>query len=332
MLKNRRKRPVISRRVAVGRNGRPPKRLDCFEVTDAEPPGPQQAHARDDDFHAIVGEKPRRLRVFVASDHEGDWLQQAYEVRAPVPVGPKPPKGEPDNRPRHTRVVCQGDGDQAERLVDPMTGRMAATPCNANAPEHAPPGRRYRNSTPRELDEIAVMGKGGWRPRGLRQLLAVYEDRRCPWAQTGVCKPRTEMLFQLADDPRPGSLARFRSHSHATADEMASSLEAIKDVTGGLLRGVPLALVAEKRLLRHGDRQQAHTIVHLELDVETVEARRLALNTAEREAQFPEQVRELRQLQTRRTAQDLAAEQAEFGGSGQLSADYEEADYEEVES
>lgn len=239
MLKDRRPRKVITHRLAYGRpaagSRKFPEKLDHFEITLATAdssgdfPVDKEAMRRLSDSEALGGKydpvKPRRLPIRLDSDVISDVLHQQYECRV---------KSKRDGK---LHVFCQGDGEVAERVQSDGTTKTIR--CCA-APDFG--DRGYADRTPRDLDALLE------RPTTHNP----NDGLRCPFAQNRnpkdgpKCVVVTELTCRCDVVGAIGARARFRSHSHRTADQMVSSLEDIKaSLPGGILAHVPLDLVMQ---------------------------------------------------------------------------------------
>lgn len=303
LLRDRQRRPVITYRIAMGRPGNPdgrgrdrsPQELDHFEVTR---PGVEEGHlyAKAQEVHDIVGDKPRRLNIIVASDDIEDFVDQRYEARAKMGG--------------RVVVYCHGDGRTAKRRVGDGPDDVVEVECRA-APRREN-GSGYYDRTPRELAEgiDSEFKRKEPPPRGAQL--------RCPFAQNKdhqagpMCKPRTKMLCNLVDSPRLGGVSRFQSSGHNTADGIVGSLLAIKEMTGGFLAGVPLALVLERKQIDYGGRRATHSVAHVELAIDPRQALELAVGTHRRKAELLAEAREVRGLLAEPVA--LGPDAAEFDG------------------
>jgi hypothetical protein len=298
MLKDRRLRDVVKYRIAVGHPGdaaskRPPRELDHFVVTTTEKDR-SGMFIQAAEVHRIVGETPRRLEFFVDSDDIEDFCRQQYSCSVRV----------------EGTVVefCKGDGEKARRLV--KRGEWADVPCRA-APTRED-GSGYKDRLPKDLVPLLEKPSSDNPASG---------NLRCPFAQNSdpqagpACKPVTELLVRLASAPGGVSgFARYRSHGHRTADQIVQSLIRIKEVTGGVLRGVPLALVCQRTSMRRPDGKNAtHTTTYVELAVAPQQALEAAMMTLSHHGKLMQGVSRARALlDAPRGAEDLEAEAAEF--------------------
>lgn len=320
MLKDRKKKPVVGRRIALGQAGKGkgshPTELEYFQITSS-------GMNRDGQFDVIRSDQdaleeycqsksPRKVPFTVSSDVVEDFLNMRYEVRI-------------KNREGKLRVFCSGDGDMATRLTKSGEIRI---PCRAS-PDH-----------PKRL------------PVDLKPLLASPSTddptscaNQCPFAQNPTtgdmaklpkCKPRTDMLVTSGINPNLGTFDRFRSSGHLTADGIQNSLEEIQKLTGGFLAGVPLRLAMRRvKMERPGGGVAVHSVAHVELDVTPQEARALVATRAKEEHEWKLQRREARALLS--AAEDLEDQEREFPSavvvdespSGSMPA--VDADFEEVE-
>ncbi len=281
LLEDRRRRPVVTHRIACGRPGKPPVKLDYLEITynqtdrgdayvlDAAAMerlatlGPQYTRLVDVEVQEPGGvskrvkqNRPRRIPIRLFDDDLDVVVDQEYRARAPMPV--KKPNGEPmmdgDKPVTRTGVFCHGNGKEAHRLTaggGEKTIRCCASPS-------------FEPRTDAELAQIL----------GRRAVHNPEDGKRCPFAQNGnpkagpKCVPETT-LFVLSDVvSNIGGVCRIRTHAHSSADTLVRSLQDIKArMPGGLLRNVPLDLVLEmKQLPQPGTgKLQNQPILHIEL-------------------------------------------------------------------
>lgn len=299
MLKDRRRRDVVKYRLAVGEpaggDRKAPTQLDYFLVTHA-------SMNQTGGFNPVkpimdrLGVKPHEVPFFVDSDDIEDFLVQEYTCMAKGHDG--------------LVVFCHGDGEEATRRVGAT--EWVKVPCHA-APKRDD-GSGYEERMPKDLDPLLK------KPLDDKPTPATS---RCPFAQNTdpksgpCCKPRTEMLFRLMADPGGGSaFCRFRSHGHRTADNLVQSIERIKEITKGVLRGVPLKFVLQRvRMQRPGGTYGVHSVVHVELSVtpqQALEAATFHLQTQVKLEHSLAQARALLTAPATMTAEEVNEEAAEF--------------------
>lgn len=129
---------------------------------------------------------------------------------------------------------CSGDGRQANRVAAIVKDKALLD---------AHPGQRY---VP-------------WTPCG----------DACIDKQEKRCKPSGSLLFMLLDRPVIGSVCSYFTTSYRTIIQIHSSLEQVKKLTGGRLRGIPLRMVIRPGKTSYQDAQGARKtsnafFVHLE--------------------------------------------------------------------
>lgn len=290
MLKDRKPRKVVTHRLAYGRpasGGRKfPEKLDHWEITSSSPdkdgsfPVDKDAMARLADEEALGRRyhptKPRRLPIRLDSDSIEDVLMQRYECRVKI-----------DGR---LQVFCHGDGETAKRLRRDGTHeeiRCCASPRFED--------RGYEDRTPRQLADILSRQEKHNPNDGLR----------CPYAQNRdakkgpKCSVVSELIARCDVVSAIGGRARFRSHSHRTADQLVSSLEDIKaSMPGGILQHVPLDLVMQMQTMQVPDSTATakQPVAHVELRLpfdKTLELMQLRL---QQHMALSEQVQESRLL------------------------------------
>ena len=238
--------------------------------------------------------KVRRLPIRVDSDDIDDFLKQDYVLRGKKPRRDREGKEIPGKH--DVFIACQGDGVNASRLQG--DGTFAAIPCTSR-PEWNGKGFRERSQT--ELH--AILSK--------QKKHDPHDGLRCPYAQNSdpkkgpCCKPETVLTCRCDAIGSLGTFARYRSHSHKTADRLRSSFEEIKAKLG-FLADVPLDLVLEKVMMNTPFGRTALPVCHVVLRVTADEALRLTearlraraqiedrkrlLLTAHREQDNPEQI------------------------------------------
>jgi hypothetical protein len=118
-----------------------------------------------------------------------------------------------------TEKICGGDGVSAQRIASKVTNKALLA-------EY--PGAR------------AVP----WAPCG----------DACPDRQSKACKPSGTLLFIMAADPVIGSVASFNTTSWKTVVQIHSSLQQIKMLTGGRLKGIPLMMVLKPGKTKYKDK------------------------------------------------------------------------------
>lgn len=281
-LLDRRHRRIVTHRIACGRPGRPPMKLDHLEITTNEQlikDGPfvvdNEAMLRlvalgeryvtpRADGKSIAREdiKPRRIPIRCPDDDIDSFLVQRYEsrrmlrVRAPDGTWLKKKDGEDV---RQLGVWCAGDGVTARRLG--AGGQHETIPC-CSSPRFDD-GTGFEGRPHADVIEM-VRGTKAHDPR---------DGKRCPFAQNHdamlgpICRPTTEMFVHCDVVANLGALCRVRSHAHSSADGIRQSLEQIKArMPGGMLRNVPLDLVLQMR--RMGVPNSNATALQPELHIE----------------------------------------------------------------
>ncbi len=249
-LRDRTHGPVITHRVAYGRPGRPPQRLDYFEITSSSIDGEkfpvdEQAHANLSDARfgdRYRSDKPRRIPIRVDSDDIDEFLHQQYECRI-----------KKDGR---VHLWCSGDGIEAQRKTRDGDRTIRCS----NKPESMG-GQQERV----QRDLVELLKKPGSHDPA--------DSMRCPFAQNRdpkagpKCDPVTNFIFRCDAIGNLGGRARFRSHSHATADRLRSSLLEIRDaMPGGILAHVPLDLcMTMKTMVMPNGRTTKQPVAHVEL-------------------------------------------------------------------
>lgn len=297
MLKDRRRRPVVTHRIACGRPGsNRPEKLDYLEITTFERASAQSAYnvdkaamdrLRSPEFGERYGApadpekpvKPRRIPIRVDSDEISDFLTQRYESTAmlPILVDGAPLTDSNGKVAKRPTVWCHGDGEMAQRLGRDMKVFNQIRCCSS--PE-------YPARTQRELAEAIEAGASKHDPN---------DGKRCPFAQNtdpmlgACCKPVTTLICRSDVVANMGAFCRYRSHAHSSADYVVESLMEIKrQMPGGILRNVPLDLVLEmKQISRPGGRTALQPVCHIELRLNPEDTVRLI------EANLQQQMRSL---------------------------------------
>lgn len=232
----------ITRRVGVGRppaaEGKGPSKIDFFEITSAYQ---SDKFVRDAEAHKVVGEQPKRLNIRLLSDDPNDSLV----VRHQLWVG--------------ARMRCEGNGEQAIR-----GGKVIE--CHASR-------ERWADRDPMEVARLKKEAQESLPPAEKQKRLALLDASlardnptapvRCFFAQIDQgCKVTSSLIFEI--DNLPG-LNRFRSHGMATGRELMTSMQLMLRETGGVLRGLPLALVVKwQRVTTPDGKSVGAPIVHLE--------------------------------------------------------------------
>jgi hypothetical protein len=277
-LLDRKPRKVVTHRIACGRPGRPPTKLDFLEVTGTEQKsqdGPYEVDwramwalaapefsgryipPRADGKPIEQGDlKPRRIPVRCPSDRIDEFLEQEYQSRRPLRVkGPDGSwaKDKAGGDVRRPGVWCRGDGKTASRLGG--MGTWQVIPCNSS-PSH--PERPH-------ADVLSIL-------RGAEH--SPFDGSRCPFAQNRdarlgpTCLPTSELYVHCDVVANIGGLCRVRSHGHRSADALRQSLEEIQArMPGGILRMVPLDLVLQLERMQNplGSGSSLQPVLHLEL-------------------------------------------------------------------
>ena len=217
MLLDRENKKVVTRRIACGIPGRPPKSLDYFEITLTEQSGRDAPFEVDKAaMDALVGygeqyKTRRRIPIRVDSDDIEDFLVQAYTSRAPLPQLRRDgaPLLDGDGKGvLRPKIWCSGDGRLAKRLT--RDGGLDQIRCNCSP--------RLTARTPDELTQLLTK----------RMKHNPDDGKRCPFAQNGnekigpTCKPETVLICRADVVSNVGSFCRFRSHGHMTADALRS--------------------------------------------------------------------------------------------------------------
>ena len=220
----------ITRRVGVGRppasEGKGPTKLDHFEITASFQ---NNAFARDEEAHKVVGPQPKRLNVVLLSDDPNDSLV----VRHQLWIG--------------ARMACEGNGEQAIRGRG-LDGKVVE--CHASRD-------RWPQRAAVEVAQLKKAAQDKLPPTEKTKRLPVLEQSlamddpskpvQCFFAQIdGGCKVTSSLIFEIEGLP---GLARFRSHGVNTGRELLSSM----------------ALVVKwVRVATPDGKAQAAPIVHLE--------------------------------------------------------------------
>jgi hypothetical protein len=73
------------------------------------------------------------------------------------------------------------------------------------------------------------------------------DPEACPHATAGKCKPNGVLQVVLRDAPRVGGVWKFRTTGWNSIRNLMSSIEFIRDLTGGRLAGLPLMLTLQPK-------------------------------------------------------------------------------------
>jgi hypothetical protein len=215
-------------------------------------------------FFAGTGDvKVRKLPIRVDSDDLEDFIDQSYQLRVNVPVRDKngavvkKANGQDQHK---SECICKGDGVNASRMA--KGGVWNAIPCGANINLPARPNAELLQILRKEKQHDP------------------HDGLRCPFAQNGdknlgpKCGPETVVTCRCDVVGNIGGFARYRSHSHHTADRLVSSFREIREKLG-FLADVPLWLCMEKQTINTPDGRRPMELVHVELRVTADEALRL---------------------------------------------------------
>lgn len=91
--------------------------------------------------------------------------------------------------------------------------------------------------------------------------------------QPAPCKPGAEIKFQLAFRFRVGGTAFFHTSSFRTIPQIFSSIERIKQLTGGRIAGIPLKMVIRSHKTNHNGQPAIHQNVAIQFrdgDVDSI--------------------------------------------------------------
>ncbi len=76
----------------------------------------------------------------------------------------------------------------------------------------------------------------------------------CPDLEGTKCKPSGQLYFMFPERPVLGSVCAYFTTSYKTIRQIVSSLQTIKDVTGGRLKGIPLKMVLRPGRTQYKDK------------------------------------------------------------------------------
>jgi hypothetical protein len=227
--------------------------------------------------------KVTKLPIRVDSDDIEDFLDQAYRMRAQKPLLDK--DGNPvivnGKQKVETFIGCQGNGVEASRLQ--ADGSWANIPC-CNKPWHEATKTGFKDRPHPEFIAILRRQKRHDPTDGLR----------CPYAQNSdpkqglKCTPESVLTCRCDAIGALGTFARYRSHSHHTADRLRATFEEIKAKLG-FLTDVPLNLVLSKKVINTPRGRTGMQVVHVELRVTYDEALRLTERRLAMRAQLEDQ-------------------------------------------
>ena len=114
----------------------------------------------------------------------------------------------------------------------------------------------------------------------------------CPELSSGLCKPRGDLRFVLADFPRLGSVCRIHTCSYRSIRQIHSALQEIQTFTGGRLAGITAKLTVRPEEATYFDRKEKRkktsSIWALSLEVEGDDMRQLLANLTENARLFAE--------------------------------------------
>lgn len=90
----------------------------------------------------------------------------------------------------------------------------------------------------------------------------------CPQLEEGLCKPSGNLYFMFPDKPIMGSAGFFHTSGYESIKRLSSSIEMIRSITGGRLRGIPLSLVIRPYKARYDDNGTVKTSVQFAANLE----------------------------------------------------------------
>lgn len=155
-----------------------------------------------------------------------------------------------------SELKCSGDGENALRVL-----AMAST------------------DEEKELAKVAAAAGKKHFP-----IVAGCWTHDCPYSKEGVdargkptpapCKPGAEIKFQLSRNIRVGGTAFFHTSSYKSIPQIFSSIERIKELTGGRLAGIPLKMVLRSHKTMHAGVSAVQQNVSIEFRAEDMDSLR----------------------------------------------------------
>lgn len=90
----------------------------------------------------------------------------------------------------------------------------------------------------------------------------------CKDLQEGRCKPSGDLRFMLADFPRLGAIARIHTSSYRSIQQIHSSLQQVRIITGGRLAGIRATLAVRPEKTSYDDKGQRKSTTIFALSLE----------------------------------------------------------------
>lgn len=157
-----------------------------------------------------------------------------------------------------SELKCSGDGENALRVIS-----LASTPEEkALAAQAQAEGKKH----------FPVVG-GCW-------------TCNCPYSKETAgnrgptpapCKPGADIKFQLSRNIRVGGTAFFHTSSFRSIPQIFSSIERIKELTGGRIAGIPLKMVVRSHKTNHNNQAAIQQNVAIEFRAEDMDSLRKEL-------------------------------------------------------
>jgi hypothetical protein len=140
------------------------------------------------------------------------------------------------------RLKCRGNGRDAERAVDFVTG-------------------------PEEKELAQAAKKAGEQFYILRDKCA---ESGCRFARDGECKPSGQLKFQLANHVRLGGTSYFHTTGKASIRNIYTMIYRLISITGGRIAGIPITMsLKPAKAVKDGKTMEFQTIV-LEIRAENM--------------------------------------------------------------
>jgi hypothetical protein len=155
-----------------------------------------------------------------------------------------------------SELKCYGDGENAMRVVSMASSDEEKVLANAAVGE----GKKH----------FPIIG-GCW-------------TCNCPYSKEGTddrgrptpapCKPGADIKFQLTRNIRVGGTAFFHTSSFRSIPQIFSSIERIKELTGGRIAGIPLKMVIRSHKTNHNGQAAIQQNVSIEFRTQDMESLR----------------------------------------------------------
>ena len=90
----------------------------------------------------------------------------------------------------------------------------------------------------------------------------------CPFSKEkdgkpSPCKPSGDLRFQLLRNPKVGGTAFFHTSGYRSIRQLFSAVESIKELTGGMIYGIPLKMVLKSHITNHAGQKAIQNNVTL---------------------------------------------------------------------